>query len=229
MQHAAGVDDVVGRVEDPRSCRRSASDGGGELVVGGAGDDAAAQPLDDVGVDHAAGRARREHVALGADHVVGRDRRCRRSSRAASTSETSTSAPALGQVRGEQRADRAHALDEHAHAVAGRCRARAARSPRCRGRRPRRSRARCEPEPPFSTLLQNTCSAGSAIDVHVALGRVHVRRARVQAAERRDEVAVAVQQLDPRLAVGQLRHREHGLPAAAWRRRRPRTCGSSRR
>ena len=45
----------------------------GELVVRAAGDGAAAQPRNRLGVQRAADRARRVDVALGSDHIAGRD------------------------------------------------------------------------------------------------------------------------------------------------------------
>ena len=71
------------------------------------------------------------------------------------------------------------------------------------------------PEPPFSTLRQKTYGGALADHVHVRLARVHVRAGDERAAERLDEVAVALEQAAPVVALGNLRHREHGLAAAA--------------
>ena len=57
----------------PRAASSSATVVGRELVVGRAGDRAAAQGGDGLVVEHAAERARREHVDLGAQRGVGVD------------------------------------------------------------------------------------------------------------------------------------------------------------
>ena len=90
------------RISRSSSCWATASDG--ELVVGRAGDRAAAQGGHRLGVEHGAERARREHVDVGArGRRRGRStrRRARRRARAcsASTSATTSRAPAAARPR----------------------------------------------------------------------------------------------------------------------------------
>ena len=61
----AGVADEVGRPQDPARGERGVERVGGELVVRGAGDRAAAQRGHGLVVEHAAERARRDDVDLG--------------------------------------------------------------------------------------------------------------------------------------------------------------------
>jgi hypothetical protein len=55
-----------------------------------------------------------------------------------------------------------------------------------------------------------------ADDVHIGLAGVHVRARHEGAAERRNEVAIPLQQAPPLVAVRDRRDREHSLAAAAW-------------
>ena len=64
VDHAAAVDDVVGRVQDAALLEHVAVALLGELVVGRAGDDLDLEPRERVVVDRGAQRARREDVGL---------------------------------------------------------------------------------------------------------------------------------------------------------------------
>ena len=70
---AAGVDDEVGRVQDAAAAQLVAEAELGQLVVGAAGDDAAAQAGDGAGVERVGERARREDVDVGVADRRGRD------------------------------------------------------------------------------------------------------------------------------------------------------------
>ena len=75
VDEAAGVDGVVGRVEDAARVEVVAVARNGELVVRGAGDDARLEPRDGVVVQGRAERARGEHVAVDVEDGVERDDR----------------------------------------------------------------------------------------------------------------------------------------------------------
>src|SRR5437588_2977317 len=68
----AGVDHVVGRVEDPRREERLAVLSVRELIVRSARDDAGAQARDRPGIEHRAERTGSEHVDVLGEHVGGR-------------------------------------------------------------------------------------------------------------------------------------------------------------
>ena len=74
VQRAAAVDDVIRRVEDSGSAQALAVRGCRELVVGAAGDDAAAEPRNRVGIQRRAERAGRVDVAFQLERSVGIDR-----------------------------------------------------------------------------------------------------------------------------------------------------------
>ena len=199
----------------PRSCRRSASAGAASWLLAAPATTRQRSSSTVVGGDRPAHRARRVDVALGADRVGRVDGGRSRSRR-----------PARGRCR--TRAPRRR--------TPARCWASSeptAPRPWTRTRTPRRSvpsawrtlasdavedahrgGRRGATRTAVGDRLAEDVFGPLADRVHVALGGVDVGRGGVQPAERADEVAVAVQQLDARLAGRQRRHGQDGLPAA---------------
>ena len=191
--------------------------GSRELVVGAAGGDPAAEARDRIGVQRPADGARRVDVAFGRERRVGRDH-CRADLARHPSGELRVEVgdehprAVLGEPPGQTGADRADTLHEH-------------RAP-AEIRRPEDVLgARADPveHPAGGSAAAVAAAAGRpehpgaplGDDVEVGRRDVHVARGLVGAAERLDEIAVAEEQPPPRVALRQLRHGQHRLPAAA--------------
>ena len=185
-----------GDPEDPALGEQLADRVGGELVVGGAGDRAAAQLRHGLVVEHAAERARGEHVDVGGQRACA-GRSTRAPSRSASSRRLLVD---VGERRASRRPRRAARpagrrrwpTPDHGDAAAlerRRCRSARSQATRIAASTPSAVHGLGSPDPPLSTARPVTWLGHLGDHPHVGLGRADVLGGEVGAVERLDGVA----------------------------------------